>query len=85
VFSSRSGITQSTYLAKQGMVFTFSFSNSDFGSSEDWQSFGEGVGRLVGTIASEVSEAFADIESDISESPRAPRAPRTHGPDSEFD
>ena len=76
VFPGRSGTTQATYLAKQGMVFTFSFSSSEFGSADDWQAFGQGVGRLVGSIASEVSEAFAEIDSEFNDTPRAPRSPR---------
>ncbi len=76
IFPGRSGSTKATYLAKQGMVFTFSFARSEFGGADDWQAFGEGVGRLVGTIASEVSEAFADIDSELNNTPRAPRAPR---------
>lgn len=76
VFSSRTGGNQSTYLAQQGMVFTFSFSNSDFGSADDWQAFGEGVGRLVGTIASEVTDALSEMDTEIGTVPRAPRAPR---------
>ncbi|MBV1908806.1 MAG: hypothetical protein KUG78_05755 [Kangiellaceae bacterium] len=74
VFSGRPGTTQSTYLAKQGMVFTFSFSNSEFGSSADWQAFGEGVGRLVGTIASEVTEALSEIDTEMNPV-SAPHAP----------
>jgi hypothetical protein len=76
MFSSRSSGPQATYLAKQGMVFTFDFARSEFGNADDWQAFGEGVGRLVGSIASEVSEAFAEIDSEFSEVPRAPRSPR---------
>lgn len=85
VFPGRSGSTQATYLAKQGMVFTFSFSSSEFGGADDWQAFGEGVGRLVGTIASEVSEAFAEIDSEFNDAPRAPRTPRAPRPVDEVD
>ncbi len=85
VFPGRSGSTQATYLAKQGMVFTFSFSSSEFGGADDWQAFGEGVGRLVGTIASEVSEAFAEIDSEFNDAPRAPITPRSPRPVDEVD
>ena len=62
---------QATYLAKQGMVFTFNFGRNSFTSSEDWEQFGEGIGQFVGVIASEVSNALADIPSP----PDAPEAP----------
>ena len=62
---------ESTYLAKQGMVFTFSFSQSRFGDSNDWQAFGEGIGNLVGSITRELAHSM----SDINVSPVAPTAP----------
>lgn len=50
--------TQATYLAKQGMVFTFNFSQNSFASANDWAVFGEGLGNFVGEIASEVGSAL---------------------------
>jgi len=59
--------TKGTYLAKQGMVFNFNFGSNAFGGAEnwesfegDWESFGEGIGQLVGGIASEVGLAIND-------------------------
>ncbi len=57
----RSRKTEAVYLAKQGMVFTFSFSQSGF-SGDDWQAFGEGIGQLVGTISAEIAQSFADVD-----------------------
>jgi len=69
--------TDSTYLAKQGMVFTFGFSQSRFGDANDWQAFGEGIGQLVGSITSEIAHSFSDIDSPVAPvAPVAPRAPR---------
>lgn len=51
---------QSTYLARQGMVFTFNFGRNAFAQS-DWGAFGESVGLMVGAIASEVGNALADV------------------------
>lgn len=59
--------TSATYLAKQGMVFSFNFGRNSFQSAGDWAAFGEGVGNLVGEIASEVGNAFI-------EAPTAPEA-----------
>ncbi|TQV72887.1 hypothetical protein FLL45_15590 [Aliikangiella marina] len=58
---------QATYLAKQGMVFTFNFGRNAFGQS-DWGAFGEGIGQMVGVIASEVGNALAEV-------PMPPEAP----------
>lgn len=66
------GGTESLYLAKQGMVFTFNFGNGHFGNASDWQAFGEGIGQLVGTIASEVGEAFADMDRPVPVAPTSP-------------
>ncbi|MCW8877755.1 MAG: hypothetical protein OQK04_18440 [Kangiellaceae bacterium] len=49
-----------TYLARQGMVFSFNFGRNEFVTAGDWAAFGEGVGHLVGEIASEVGHAIAD-------------------------
>jgi len=76
-FSGRSNSTDPTYLAKQGMVFRFNFASNQFVTANDWQAFGEGIGNLVGSIASEVTEALSDI--DLTE-PRAPRPPRAPAP-----
>ena len=57
----------STYLAKQGMVFTFNFSRNAFPQSE-WGAFGEGVGQMVNAIAAEVGHALAEV-------PLPPEAP----------
>ena len=75
--------TNATYLAKQGMVFTFSFGKNIFSDSNDWQQFGEGIGNLVGTIASEVGTALSDIQLDIPEPPVAPSV--TFDYESQFD
>jgi len=72
-FSSGFGQIESTYLAKQGMLFNFKFSNSRFGDAGDWQVFGEGIGHLVGSISREIGQAFADI--DIPNPPNMPNAP----------
>ena len=75
-YSSRSSSrTESTYLAKQGMVFTFKFSGSRFGNSSDWQAFGEGIGNLVGSISAEIAHSFSEIDLENSRAPRAPRSP----------
>jgi hypothetical protein len=76
IFGSRT--TQATYLAKQGMVFTFTFGRNSFSSAEDWGAFGEGIGQFVGAIASEVGNALseAQISPSAPVAPRAPRAPR---------
>lgn len=71
----RSRKTEAVYLAKQGMVFTFSFSQSGF-SGEDWQAFGEGIGQLVGTISAEIAQSFADVDF---VAPIAPREPFADG------
>lgn len=59
--------SSATYLAKQGMVFSFNFGRNSFQTANDWAAFGEGVGHLVGEIASEVGNAFI-------EAPEAPEA-----------
>ncbi len=61
--------SSATYLAKQGMVFSFNFGRNTFDTASDWAAFGEGVGHLVGEIASEVGNAFAEVE--IPEAPEA--------------
>ena len=61
-FPSGFGLIESTYLAKQGMLFSFKFNNSRFGDAGDWQVFGEGIGQLVGSISREIGQAFADID-----------------------
>jgi len=69
--------TDSIYLAKQGMVFTFGFSQSRFGDTSDWHAFGEGIGQLVGSITSEIAHSFSDFESPVAPvAPVSPRAPR---------
>ena len=65
--------TESVYLAKQGMVFSFSFSQSGF-TGEDWQAFGEGIGQLVGTISAEIAQSFADVDFVAPVAPIAPLA-----------
>jgi len=67
--------TEAVYLAQQGMVFSFSFSQSGF-SGEDWQAFGEGIGQLVGSISAEIAQSFADVDF---VAPVAPIAPLTDG------
>jgi hypothetical protein len=66
------GGAESMYLAKQGMVFTFGFNSGHFGNANDWQALGEGIGQLVGTIASEVGEAFAEMDRAAPVAPVAP-------------
>ncbi len=73
LFPSGFGKMESTYLAKQGMVFSFKFNNSRFGDAGDWQVFGEGIGHLVGSISREIGHAFADI--DAPNPPTAPESP----------
>ena len=68
-FLSASG-SSATYLAKQGMVFSFNFGRNTFQSASDWAAFGEGVGHLVGEIASEVGNAIVDA-------PLPPMAPES--------
>ncbi|MFT6735503.1 MAG: hypothetical protein ACJAS9_003714 [Polaribacter sp.] len=68
--------TDSTYLAKQGMVFTFGFSQSRFGDSSDWQAFGEGIGHLVGSIRSKIAHSLADIDLETPVAPIAQAAAR---------
>jgi len=63
--------TSATYLAKQGMVFSFDFSRHGFNDTNDWAAFGEGIGAFVGGIASEVGAALAEVP----EIPDAPVAP----------
>ncbi len=67
--------TEAIYLAKQGMVFSFNFNQSRFGSGEEWAEFGEGIGQLVGSISAEIAQSFSDIEI-TPDVPRAPRVPR---------
>jgi len=74
-FTRRSNSAEATYLAKQGMVFKFNFGDSHFGTAEDWQAFGEGIGNLVGTIASEVTEALSDLDGNNTRVPAPPAAP----------
>ena len=71
------GRTSATYLAKQGMVFSFNFNDSQFGNGEDWQAFGEGIGQLVGSISAEIAQSFTDDEFRIA--PIAPIAPLADG------
>jgi hypothetical protein len=81
-FSSSSRKTEATYLAKQGMVFTFKFNQSgfnNFGDSNDWQAFGEGVGHLVGSITSEIASSFANLDIETPEIPEMPNIPRPNG------
>jgi len=61
---------KATYLAKQGMVFSFNFGRSNFANSDDWQAFGEGIGQLVGSISAEIVESIAEVDVEI---PRVPR------------
>jgi len=70
-----SGTSKATYLAKQGMVFTFNFGRNHFGSGEDWQAFGEGIGQLVGSISAEIIESISEIDVDMPPVPNAPRVP----------
>lgn len=72
-----SNSAESTYLAKQGMVFTFNFGQSRFGGASDWQAFGEGIGHLVGSISAEIAQSFADIDFEAPVAPRSPAAPRS--------
>ncbi len=72
-FPSSTRTTDSTYLAKQGMVFTFEFNQSSFGGASNWQAFGEGIGHLVGSITSEIAHSLGDLDI---EAPVAPAAPR---------
>lgn len=71
----RSRKTEATYLAKQGMVFTFSFNQSGF-SGDDWQAFGEGIGQLVGSISAEIAQSFGDVDYVAPVAPVAPRVGR---------
>ncbi|TQV89772.1 hypothetical protein [Aliikangiella coralliicola] len=66
--SSRLQRAEATYLANQGMVFTFSFGRNSFSSADDWAAFGQGIGHFVEGIASEVGAAIAEV-------PVAPVAP----------
>lgn len=52
-----------TYLAKQGVVFTFAFGKFDFAATSDWADFGEEIGSFVGLVASEVSNAFINEQN----------------------
>jgi len=61
--------TKATYLAKQGMVFSFNFGRNSFSGAEDWEAFGEGIGDLVGSVASEVGVALGEA---FAEAPEAP-------------
>ena len=70
---SESHKTEAVYLAKQGMVFSFNFSQSGF-SGEDWQAFGEGIGQLVGSISAEIAQSFADVDFVAPVAPLAPLA-----------
>lgn len=54
--------SDATYLANQGMVFTFEFNRSRFDMGEDWASFGQGIGQLVGTITAEIAQSFSEID-----------------------
>lgn len=63
--------SQATYLAKQGMVFTFNFGRNSFGSPDEWAAFGEGIGHFVGEMASELGAALGDAV----EAPHAPVEP----------
>ena len=74
-FTRRSNSAEATYLAKQGMVFKFKFGDSHFGTAQDWQAFGEGIGNLVGTIASEVTEALSDLDGNNTRAPVPPATP----------
>jgi len=70
----RSGRTESTYLAKQGMVFKFNFSQSGFSGAEDWRAFGEGVGQLVGSISAEIAQSFSEVDHVAPVAPIVPLA-----------
>ena len=71
-YYSRSRKTGATYLARQGMLFRFSFGSSAFVYKGDgWEALGAGIGNLVGSIANEVGAAFADVPV----TPTAPVAP----------
>ncbi|MGB0495963.1 MAG: hypothetical protein ACPGJI_06375 [Kangiellaceae bacterium] len=71
-FPGSSRNTESTYLAKQGMVFTFSFNQNRFGDASDWQALGEGIGEFVGTLTSEIAHSLADNLPNVPEAPVAP-------------
>jgi Skp family chaperone for outer membrane proteins len=60
---------KATYLAKQGMVFSFNFGRNSFTGAEDWEAFGEGIGELVGSVASEVGVALGEA---FAEAPQTP-------------
>jgi len=62
---------EAMYLAKQGMVFSFNFGRNSFVTADDWEQFGEGIGQFVGVIASEVTNALAELPV----APEAPEAP----------
>ena len=73
----RFGISsKATYLAKQGMVFTFNFGRSGLGNNLDWQAFGEGVGQLVGSISAEIVESLSEADIQV---PLAPAPPVSGG------
>lgn len=76
-FTRSSRTTQSTYLAKQGMVFTFSFPGSHSVSSNDWRSLGEGIGHLVGSIGAEIAHSLSDNDEPpvLALVPKTPRLP----------
>jgi hypothetical protein len=60
---------KATYLAKQGMVFSFNFGRNSFSGAEDWESLGEGIGELVGSVASEVGVAIGEAFAEVPEAP----------------
>jgi len=64
--------SKATYLAKQGMVFTFNFGRSGLGNNLDWQAFGEGVGQLVGSISAEIVESLSEADIQVPIAPVAP-------------
>jgi hypothetical protein len=67
--------TSATYLAKQGMVFSFNFSHSAFAATDGWAAFGEDIGQFVGTFANEIAGEVSAAISDEFAMPRPPEAP----------
>ncbi|MDQ7048630.1 MAG: hypothetical protein Q9M92_03490 [Enterobacterales bacterium] len=78
--SARRGV-ESTYLANQGMVFSFSFKPSYFVASADWGAFGDEVSALVESVTADIF----NNEPVVVTAPSLPSFPKVPMPDGDWE
>jgi len=72
LYASSKPSVESTYLAKQGMVFSFSFNHSRYVGASVLQHFGSVVGNLV---SDEIHKSLNSLSTPMPSMPTAPIAP----------